>query len=512
MSYAFGESVLTRYPDEGEVLMKLFWNLHFSLKTNGRHVSRRSAVRVENEQDQPYQSEDEQARDEVPPRVPEMYEGEDVTDMEPGVSVVRGNTPRPLPFEALLAASEQVAQEQAATRSVFPGQAPSAPPLPEELEDDEQERAIGNVKVSPESTIGPQEFIWLFEYGMEMEPVLLNSPDRLAGAAFLYGPAVLRGYNLMFAEVPQTGQFLSTIVPGTQPQSEVWGVLYRVPRRVTVRNDKQLSLLDSVHAAGTPSSLFAPVSVIVRETYHEREISCGTYALTATARQQLYLLSPEQADAMTLLVRRIAALARKQKLPSLYLNIPARPASVDVPTDVQSRKSDVATPLPREQDTDPLPILKGRNATPGLPTIVPPPAISPLSHWLVTLAVYQILLLLLILAFAVLQGMGFANRFLTPNLQLLGVPWLLLIYGMLGGTVSSIVALGRAHRIHLPLFAVILWFVRPFIGGVLALFAYLLLNSGLFTLANATVSHTTLFPLIGALAGLCEGWLFARWK
>ena len=316
----------------------------------------------------------------------------------------------------------------------------------------------------------------------------------------------------MFAEVPQTGQFLSTIVPAAQSGAEVWGVLYRVPRRVTVRDDKRFSLLDSVHSAGTPSSLFAPVSVLVRETYHEREISCGTYAFTAIARQQLHLLTPEQADTMTLLVQRIATLARKQKLPSQYLNIPARPASAAAQIEVQDRRRNVAIPLPREQDTDPLPIMKGRNASSGSSPVVQPLAISPFSSWFVALAVYQILLLLLILAFAVLQGMGFAQRVLTLNVQLLGVPWLLLIYGMLGGTVSSILALGRVRRIHPPLFVVILWFVRPFIGGVLALFAYLFLNSGLFTLTNATVGHTTLFPLIGALAGLCEGWLFARWR
>jgi hypothetical protein len=460
---------------------------------------------VESDQDQHYPSADDQSRDTIP-----SYETGETREMEPGFSVVRGNTPRPLPFESLLAASGQVAQEQSTTRSVFPGQAPSAPPLPEELEDDEQEHTIGNAEVAilPENATGPEEFIWLFEYAMEMEVAFLNSPERLAGAAFLYGPAVLQGYTLMFAEMPQTGQFLGTIVPSEQPKAEVWGVLYRVPRRVTTHNDKQLSLLDSVHAAGTPTSLFAPVSVMVRETYHEREISCGTYALTTTTRQQLRLFTPEQADAMTLLVRHIALLARKQKLPSYYLNIPSQPASVELPADAQNRRSNVATPLPREQNTDPIPVLreKQRMAT----TSIRASAVLSFSRWLVALALYQILVLLLILVFAVLQGMGLMSSFLPPNLQLLGVPWLLLIYGMLGGTVSSVVALARARRIHLPLFAIVLWFVRPYIGGVLALFAYLLLNSGLFTLVDLATSHITLFPLIGALAGLCEGWLFTR--
>ena len=316
----------------------------------------------------------------------------------------------------------------------------------------------------------------------------------------------------MFAQEARTEQFLGTIVPSAEAGVEVWGILYRVPRRVTVRNDKQLSLLDRIHSAGTPSSLFAPIAVMVRETYHEREISCGTYAFTITARQQLRLLPPEQADAVTLLVRRIASLARKQKLPSHYLNIPTQLASAEVAPGVQGRGSDVATPLPREQNTDPLPIIKGKNAAPDMVEFIQSPAKPPFSRLLVVLAIYLMFVLLIVLAFAVLQGVGFANRFLTVNLQLLGVPWLVLVYGDLGGNVSSIVALGRARRLNLPLFVLVLWFVRPFVGGVLALFAYLLLNSGLFTITGLAASHTTLLPLVGALAGLCEGRLFARWR
>ncbi len=465
---------------------------------------------MENEQEQSYQSEDEQASEEAASAEPEVYEVEGADEVVPGVSVVRGNTPRPHPFEAFLAAGGQAVQGQSTTHAIFPGQAPSAPPLPEELAEDEQEQDSGATEISvlSESVTVAQEFVWLFEYGLEMESAFLNSPDRLNGAAFLYGPAVLKGYTLMFAQEAQTEQFLGTIVPSAQLGAEVWGILYRVPRRVTVHNDRQLSLLDKIHAAGTPSSLFAPISVTVRETYHERDISCGTYALTVTARQQVRLLTPEQADAVTPLVRRIAALARKQKLPAHYLNIPSQ----EVQPEIQSRRSDVAAPLLREQNTDPLPIVKGKNAMPDMAQVVQRPAISPFSRWLVVLAIYLILVLLLVLAFAVLQGVGFGSRFLTANLQLLGVPWLVLVYGVLGGNVSSIVALGRARRLNLPLFAIMLWFARPFVGGVLALFAYLLVNSGLFTSVSLAASHTTLFPLLGAVAGLCEGRLFARWR
>jgi cation transport regulator ChaC len=477
---------------------------------------------AENDQDQQYQSEDDQPNDEVLCTQAEEHKIGGAGEVVPGVSVVRGNTPRLYPSEALLAVSEPVAQEQARMRAAFPVQAPSAPPLPEELEDDEddeQEQAITTTEVSGSVPL-PQEFVWLFEYGLEMESAFLNSTERLNGAAFLYGPAVLRGYTLMFVQEEQDGHFLCSIVPYAQSGTEVWGVLYRVPRHVTVHNNGQLSVLDRIHAAGTSASLFAPVAVTVRETYHEREIACGTYALTTVALQQLRLLTPEQADSATRLVRRIASLARNQRLPSYYLAFSSQAASLatsqartsERTSEVPVGKSVIAVPLPREQDTDPLPIMKGKDAPSALLHAVQRPANPPFARWLVVLSVYLIIVLLLVLAFAVVQGIGFASRFLTLNLRLLEVPWLVLIYGVLGGNLSCIVALGRARHLKLPFFVLMLWFVRPLVGGVLALFVYLFLNSGLFTIVDLAASHPTLFPLLGALAGFCEGRLFARWK
>ncbi len=124
---------------------------------------------MENEREQSYQSEGGgQSGDEPLSPEPETYEGGETGEVVPEVSVVRENTPRPHPFEAFLSASGrgQAVQEQSAARSAFPGQAPSAPPLPEELEDDEQEQGIDTTEVSvlSENTTVPQEFVWLFEY------------------------------------------------------------------------------------------------------------------------------------------------------------------------------------------------------------------------------------------------------------------------------------------------------------------------------------------------------------
>jgi hypothetical protein len=93
----------------------------------------------------------------------------------------------------------------------FPSKAPSAPPVPEELSDEEEDALAENS--APISQIDKaslqaeesQEFDWLFEYGLEMDSTILNSPERLDGAALLYGPAVLKGYRILFGSVEQPG-------------------------------------------------------------------------------------------------------------------------------------------------------------------------------------------------------------------------------------------------------------------------------------------------------------------
>jgi hypothetical protein len=79
-----------------------------------------------------------------------------------------------------------------------------------------------------------------------------------------------------------------------------------------------------------------------------------------------------------------------------------------------------------------------------------------------------------------------------------------------GGCVSSMVMLGRQHAINLPSFVLVTWFARPYIGAILAVLVYLLLNSGIFALAAGTRQYDTLFSLVSALVGMCEAWIFYR--
>jgi hypothetical protein len=303
----------------------------------------------------------------------------------------------------------------------------------------------------------------------------------------------------MFAQVIRSGkrQFVATIVPSADQNAAVWGVLYRIPRHVTVRSGSLPSLLDAAHSAGSPDSLFRPISVVVRETYREREITCGTYALAENARRQFSLLSLAQVDHSLSLVQQLAAIARKQKFPEQYLKLSLLP----VPSYQENAR--------REQNTEPIPALKEGDAA-SVAIATARELSSPPSRLLNMLAIYLILLLLLVLVFAVLQGMGFVGPAMPSGLLVLGVPWLVLVYGLLGACMSSLISLAHSRQVKRPLFVMILWFGRPFLGIVLAALAYQFFNSGLFVITELAARHTTVLPLLGGLAGLAEGWLFRQ--
>src|SRR6266702_3626054 len=124
-----------------------------------------------------------------------------------------------------------------------------------------------------------------------MDPALLNSADRLNGVAMLYGRAHLRGYALVFGRTQSlngsVSQLQVTIAPSSDPQAEVWGVLYRIPRRLVERTANTPSPLDTIHLAASPLNLFEPIQVVVRERYRDRDIMVTTYLATEAVRQRL---------------------------------------------------------------------------------------------------------------------------------------------------------------------------------------------------------------------------------
>src|SRR2546428_1987780 len=436
----------------------------------------------------------------------------------PGAPIVRSSTPRPLSFGRFGSNSSQNEATQQPghdTISIFPVEAPSAPPLPEECGESEQggEETPRAVEETPlpgraeSSEDVSAEFLWLFEYSLEMDLAVLNSSERLGGLALLYGPAVLKGYELTFDVISSPGgQGVASILPSRKREAEVWGVLYRVPRRLIERLDDKPAPLDRIHAAAPPDGLFERLAVIVHEAYRGRQITCITYLASANARNQFHLLPRDRQVIDPSYAQRLLETAGRQKLPGNYLR-ELRELTV-------SHESPVAPVQPvtarraLEQNTEPLPVLidekrnmaaaHGGQKTPS----------QPHNRGMVIFALYLVCSLLAVFTFAILQGLV-ANLF-AGDFAPLGIPWFVLVYGLIGGCLSCIVSLGRQHPANLPNFVMITWFTRPLIGSVLAVLAYLLLNSGLFVLSASVEQHHTLYSLLAMLAGACEGWLSYR--
>src|SRR5579885_2954674 len=363
----------------------------------------------------------------------EERENRDVKEVLPGVLVVRSNTPRPHSFESMFppeGQSQSGQQSETAPLPAFPSKAPSAPPLPEELSEEEEEELPATVV--PISSSGalkqvaedPQEFLWLFEYGLEMDTAILNSPERLDGLALLYGPAVLKGYSIMLGTATYDGHGVTdktvvTIVPCSEPDAEVWGVLYRIPRRVVESNEHELSLLDTVHGAETHDSLFKRVQVAVHEIYRNREIVCITYLVSDATRQCLRLSSWQPRGEQTALAQRLATIARKQKLPEKYLSTytsatpfpfhmpPANTEPVGLALHSTQDGGSGILSLRHMPDTEPLPVVKEKsNELPAANTKAETPVVPQTNRWLIVLALYLAIVLLAVLSVAMLQGFG----------------------------------------------------------------------------------------------------------
>jgi hypothetical protein len=395
------------------------------------------------------------------------------TYVAPGVPIVRTSTPRPDPF--FMPAKTTLPLGPA---SDFPTHPPEAPPLPE---------GEGEAAESEETRVAHRpadEFLWLFEYALDMDPDRLNRPDRLNGAAFVYGPAVLQGYRLVFEGLDTHGHLHASLAPVSQdmPETGVWGVLYRVPVRLSRAEAGDIALLDKVHDPDT----FVAEQVSVREPYRRREIVCLTYIATRTTRQQVAQLPVHERVPQPAYLKHLLQVARRQRLPGRYL------ATLE-------RLLPCRTP---ELDTEPLPGVRADGSLQRNVLDSPSPAYA--ERWLLAFVLYLAALLLCTLGLAVLQGLAFWPEIFNDAFTPLGVPWYVLLYGLLGGCMSCVISLNRLAG-RPPGFVVLTWFLRPFLGAILGAFAYLLLTSGAFLISSRPVQHFALYALVGALAGLGEG-------
>jgi hypothetical protein len=449
----------------------------------------------------------------------------------PGVPIVRTSTPRPAPLIEPMKTSLPLAPSTSPVD--FPIEAPDAPPLPEEAIVDasilpEQKQASsdtsGGISISRSST---GEFIWLFEYALDMDPVRLNRPERLDGSAFVYGPAMLKGYRLAFKGLDAlTGRVVASLDEvRDQPEAEVWGVLYRVPRRFTRDKAGETPLLDKVHFSET----FIPVEIQVREPYRQREITCITYIASEETRHKIDQLPAEKRVPDPAYFKRLLQVARRQKLPMSYLHTleELTPQTLAVAASLPS------TPI--DQDTEPLPALvvgkdfpentskhtKVKRLEEGMELVEHAehrPGAWEASYpvrpgrWLMAFALYISLILLGTLVLAIFQGLnywpGVFNNAFTP----LGIPWYVLLYGLLGACISCAVSLNQTDPGYTPAFVILTWFTRPFLGALLGAFAYLVLTSGVILVNPQSTQRFALCSVVAALAGLCEGKLILRRK
>ncbi len=340
----------------------------------------------------------------------------------PGIPIMRGSTPRPLSYaSATTATASRQRQEEAVFAANFPAQAPVAPPLPEEPET--RQEPVSNGSPAPVSPLVAEqdddsEFVWLFEYGLEMEPAYLNSPERLNGLAIRYGPGKLRGYELHGIELPN-GRIAPTLVKCANHDNEVWGMLYRVPQRLLGREGAAPSTLDNAH----PAPAFAPVQVRVQETYRKRSIECITYLASEQVTQTFAIFSAEQRRLDSFYAQQLLRIGKQQGLPASYLE---ELAAFDVTTaNHPSTPEKVQGKPPQwaqgEQDTEPLPALVHGSMRKAVLSDAKPDAqaIQP-ARWLFALALYLVLLLLATLVLAVMQSLGYWGQILHCQLYAIG--------------------------------------------------------------------------------------------
>lgn len=427
----------------------------------------------------------------------ELIDGEDEATI--GVSVVRASTPRPFSFARSASKSEQNVAGSYTDPADFPIEAPAAPPLPEEPEDSESGASTATTFVplpiiSGQTDAIAPEFTWLFEYGLEMDEDYLNSPTRLNGQAYLYGPGVLKGYRIEGVTL-QNGRTALTLAKA--PEQQVWGVLYRIPRHLAEQNGHEPSALDKAHAAYQ----FTATSVIAQEVYRKRAVQCITYILAA--RKAFVSSAPVEMYFDHSYTRRLLEVARQQHLPETYLQ------ELATLTGQNAGEPPTIVPTRIEQNTEPLPVVHTSSLSEQVPASAQNMSPTP-GGWLLALALYLVGVLVATLVLAVMQAMGYCNQIFTTSFAPLGAPWYVLLYGLLGGCISCMMTLGRSARP--PGFVILTWFARPFLGMVLAALAYFVLSSGLFVMSAVPEQRYALFSVVGAIAGLCEGWLFFRQK
>jgi len=162
-----------------------------------------------------------------------------------------------------------------------------------------------------------KRYIRLFQYGSNMDPDRLNSPERLGGAAKVIGVARLRGWGVRFDLYSETNQCAATDII-RNPREFVEGVLYQVPYRLVVSPRGQRSRMDEIEGAkrGRKSN-YKQLKVFVLGG--RQKIEARTYVGTALGRKRFLCRSNADGQVGEAYFNHILAGARRFNFSERYI-------------------------------------------------------------------------------------------------------------------------------------------------------------------------------------------------
>jgi hypothetical protein len=166
--------------------------------------------------------------------------------------------------------------------------------------------------------------ILLFQYGSNMEPERLNSPDRLAGVAQVIGVACLDHWGIRFDLYSVNNDCgVTDIVPTAR--EHVLGVLYEVPYRSVVALRGERSRMDIIEGARRGRlGNYKRQKILVRS--NGEKVEARTYVGTALGRKRFLRESSENRRVSEAYFEHLLDGARRFELPQCYVSYLRRQA------------------------------------------------------------------------------------------------------------------------------------------------------------------------------------------
>jgi AIG2 family protein len=167
--------------------------------------------------------------------------------------------------------------------------------------------------------------ILLFQYGSNMEPKRLNSPDRLAGIARVIGVARLDHWGIRFDLYSSVANHCGVTDIVSTAREHVLGVLYKVPYRSVVALRGQRSRMDVIEGARRGRlGNYKRQKILVRR--NGQNVEARTYVGTALGRKRFLRRSSEDRRVSEAYLSHLLAGALRFKFPKSYMTYLRRQA------------------------------------------------------------------------------------------------------------------------------------------------------------------------------------------